>query len=149
MEERPTWDSTFLDMCQVLAKRSTCIRIQTSAMIVRNLNIISIGYNGCPSKMVHCTDRWKDIDMTEIMFLEEHHQWSVANELHAEINALLRCKTDIQGATIYTLYSPCIHCAKAIVAAGIREVVYVYLYARDLAETAALFWANNIIFRQK
>lgn len=149
LEIRPDWDSTFIDMCYVLSKRSTCVRLQTAAIVVKNLNIISIGYNGCPSGMVHCCDRWKAADLDEAQFLQEHHQWSLANELHAEINALLRCKADVQGGTIYSLYSPCIQCAKAIVAAGIKEVVYLHVYARDLESTAMLFWANDIVFRQR
>lgn len=146
--ERPDWDSIFMEICQTLSKRSTCIRLQTAALVVKKLNIISIGYNGCPSKMIHCMDRWKGINLeNNLQFLEEHHHWSMANELHAEINALLRCKSDVQDATMYSLYSPCIQCAKAIVSAGIKEVVYLYSYDRDLQHTMELFWANGIVFR--
>ena len=117
---RPDWNQTFLEICAVLSKRSTCRRRKTAAILVRNRNIISIGYNGVPSGEVHCEDMGFGDNL--------HREWSSENEIHGEINALLRCEGSAKGAIMYTVYSPCTQCAKAIVAAGISGVHCRFLY---------------------
>ena len=136
---RPSWDETFMDIVHIIAKRSTCIKKQVGCLIVKNDNIISIGYNGVPSKMEHCIDHWKNESD-----LEFHHEWSNINEVHAEMNAILRSKTDLSDAIIYTLFSPCIHCAKCIVSSKIKKVIYQKEYTRDYVKTKLLLWLNNI-----
>lgn len=138
---RPSWDDTFMDICTVISKRSTCIKIQTAAILVKDMNIISIGYNGVPHGSQHCCDFFNANPDRE-----EHHQWSLRNELHAEINAIVKCSGDCRGSTIYTLYSPCIHCAKSIIASKIQRVVYLHKYKRDYEVTQMLLLSNGIQF---
>ena len=57
---RPSFSQTFMDTCKLWSKRSTCQRMQTAAILVKNNNIVSIGYNGVPSKTRHCTEFWVD-----------------------------------------------------------------------------------------
>ncbi len=147
--KRPSWDETFMSFCEILALRSTCIRIQTAAVIVKNNNVVSIGYNGCYSKSEHCSDYWLTefnnkysytMSWEEFLksdyFYTEHHKYSLKNELHGESNAIVNAsKNNIssEDSTMYTLYAPCINCAKLIISSGIRKVIYKHLYKRDLS----------------
>ena len=98
-DKRPDWDETFLEMTQTLTKRSTCVRIQTAAILVRDSRVISIGYNGVSSGSQHCVDYWKEYHLScqadkystfadflqSETFLELHHAWATKNELHGVI----------------------------------------------------------------
>jgi dCMP deaminase len=145
MFNRPKWDNTFMDICEVMSKRSTCLRIQTASIIVKNNVIISVGYNGVAPGQEHCQDYWFekfiDIKMNSFeefiksdYFYNEHHKWSNNNELHGEMNAILfagKNGISLDGGELYTIYSPCINCAKAILTSGIKKVVYKKLYKRS------------------
>ncbi len=145
---RPTWDEIFMSFCEILARRSTCVRLQTAAVVVKNNNVVSIGYNGCCSKSQHCYDYWRSEFKTNYQeygtweefiksdyFYTEHHKYSTKNELHGESNAIVNAaKNNIssEGSQMYTLYAPCVNCAKLIISSGIKKVIYQYLYKRDL-----------------
>jgi dCMP deaminase len=122
-----------MDMCHVIARRSTCLRLQTAAILVKNRVVISMGYNGSLSNALHCSDYWEDVDTSSEEFLFNHHNWSVDNELHAECNAITNLSPEISanGATLYCIYSPCSKCAEIIASVGIVEVVYSEFYKRD------------------
>lgn len=145
---RPSWNLTYMNMCKILSNRSTCLRIQTASIIIRNNIIISVGYNGTASKQKHCRDFWKhkyehtfsDHNLSWQTFLQseffykEHHKWSNLNELHGEMNAILfagKNGISLDNSTLYTIYSPCINCSKAILTSGIQKVVYSKLYKRQ------------------
>jgi len=149
MFNRPNWDQTYMDMCNVLVKRSTCLRLQTASIIVKNNVIVSVGYNGTPPGKRHCCEywfttykeskEWSDIPtfkefLSTSFFYDAHHNWSNINEIHGEMNAILfagRNGIPIYDATMYTIYSPCINCAKSILVAGITRVVYQFVYKRS------------------
>jgi dCMP deaminase len=156
---RPNWDTIFMEMCKLVAERSTCVKLKTGTVIVKNRNIISMGYNGVPSGMRHCDQHWKhkcvveSVDYDEFissdLFLSKlHHEWSMINELHAELNAILQCETSLVGTTLYTLYSPCIQCSKCIIASKIKEVVYLKEYRRDFTKSKEFLESNGVILRQ-
>lgn len=146
---RPTWDDTFIDFCDILSKRSTCARLHTAAVIVKDNNVISIGYNGNCSGAEHCSDYWYneyskkyahqgtwDQFLTSKFFYDEHHKYAVQNEIHGELNAVInaaRNNLSCEGATMYTLYSPCIECTKLIIASRIKRIVFRDYYNRDTA----------------
>lgn len=146
---RPTWDIVFMNICETVAKRSTCVRIQTAAILVKDFNIISIGYNGCCPKMEHCVDFWYkeylfkyksqgtwDAFLQSDFFYKAHHDYSTRNEIHGELNAIINAaknNSSSEHSTMYTLYAPCINCAKLIVASRVKRVVYKNLYKRDQA----------------
>ncbi len=142
---RPSWHSTFLDFMEVLSKRSMCLKYKTSAVLVKDFQIIAMGYNGTFSGRAECCDYWRDYYdrniinkdfcsfeqfINSIEFRTKHREWALTNEIHAEINALnWVSKRDIDDSCIlYTLYSPCDNCAKTIISYGIKNVVYKYKY---------------------
>ena len=107
------FDLRYLEMARIWAQNSYCQRRQVGALVVKDGMIISDGYNGTPSGFENiCED---DNDVTKPYVL------------HAEANAitkLARSSNNSEGATIYITASPCIECAKLIIQAGIKRVVY-------------------------
>lgn len=122
---RPGWDDYFMAVARIIATRSTCDRLHTGAVLVKNKRIISTGYNGSPPGLSHC-------DGEDGHLMEDGH---CVRTIHAEHNAILQAAANpgqsTDGATLYTLYSPCIHCAKYVVAAGIKRVVIGNIYRND------------------
>ena len=112
-EKQQLFDQRYLDMARIWAQNSYCQRRQVGALVVKNGMIISDGYNGTPSGFENiCAD---DNGITKPYVL------------HAEANAitkLARSSNNSDGSTIYITASPCIECAKLIIQAGIKRVVY-------------------------
>jgi dCMP deaminase len=110
-----------MSIARIVATRSTCDRLETGAVLVKNNRIISTGYNGSPPGLPHCDDVGH--------LLEEGH---CVRTIHGEHNAILQAATipgaSTEGSTMYTKYTPCIHCSKYVVAAGIRRVVVGKVY---------------------
>ncbi len=108
-------------IARIVATRSTCDRLEAGAVLVKNKRIISTGYNGSPPGLPHCDEVGH--------LMEEGH---CVRTIHGEHNAILQAATmpgaSTEGATMYTKYTFCIHCAKYIVAAGIVRVVYGKVY---------------------
>lgn len=111
------FDERYLEMAQVWAKNSYCKRRQVGALIVKDRMIISDGYNGTPSGFENiCED---DSGITKPYVL------------HAEANAITKVAksgNSSQGSTLYVTASPCMECAKLIIQAGIKRVVYMDEY---------------------
>ena len=124
-------DSRYLRMARIWAENSYCQRRQVGALVVKDKMIISEGYNGTPSGFDNvCED---DNNVTKPYVL------------HAEANAitkLARSSNNSDGSTIYITASPCIECAKLIIQAGIKRVVYGEKYRLtdgiDLLERAGI-----------
>lgn len=128
---RPTWDEYFMDVAAVAASRSNCLSRHVGAVIVKDRQIVSTGYNGTPKGIKNCIEGGCP------------RCWSMAESgtrldeclcVHAEENAIVQAACNgisIQGATIYTTYCPCSYCAKSIINAGIKRVVYRASYAMD------------------
>lgn len=118
---RPTWDDYFMAVAKIVGTRSTCDRLRSGAVLVKDKRIISTGYNGSPPGLAHCDEVGH--------LIEEGH---CVRTIHGEHNAILQAATipgaSTQGTTMYTKYSPCIHCAKYVVAAGIKRVVLGKIY---------------------
>ena len=118
---RPSWDNYFMAIAKIIAARGTCDRLYAAAVLVKNNRIISTGYNGSPPGLPHC--------INDGHLMEEGH---CVRTIHAEHNAILQAavqgSTSTAGATIYMKYSPCIHCTKYIIAAGIKRVVFEKVY---------------------
>ena len=99
--ERPQWPVLFMDMAHTIAKRSTCLRIQTATLLVKDNRIISIGYNGSVPRAPHCCDHWyqvwkedhesKNVSYEEFLeskfFYDNHHEWGTVHEIHGESGA--------------------------------------------------------------
>ena len=128
---RPIWHKTFMRIAEMIAEHSTCAKIKVGAVLVKDRKIISTGYNGVGPGLKHCCDIFtaeKIAELGQEEFLRQHAEFSIANELHAEQNAILYLvKTggnNTEGASMYCTWSPCAVCAKVIFAAGIKEVYY-------------------------
>ena len=108
-----TLDRRYIEMASVWAKNSYCKRRQVGALLVRDKMIISDGYNGTPSGFENVCEDENGITKPYV--------------LHAEANAITKVAksgNSSDGSTLYVTASPCIECAKLIIQAGIRRVVY-------------------------
>jgi dCMP deaminase len=120
---RHPWETVFYNILQSIKMRSTCIKHKVAACVVRGTQIISIGYNGTAAGTKECCDVW--LDSKEADFKIAHREWSAANEVHAEINALnYVSKNEAHDCALVTLYFPCLACAKHIASHSIRTVYY-------------------------
>ncbi len=130
---RPGWDEYFMEITHLVAKRSTCLRRQVGAVVVKDKNILASGYNGVPSGITHCSDAGCLRAKLNVPSGERHE---LCRGLHAEQNAIIQAAkhgTNIDGATLYSTTMPCIICAKMIINAGIRRIVYEQGYADQLS----------------
>lgn len=130
---RPSWDEYFLEMANVAKKRSTCLRRQVGAVIVRENRILSTGYNGVPTRITHCDEVGCLRDKLEIPSGERHE---LCRGSHAEQNAIVNAANfgiSLKGSTIYINTQPCILCTKMIINAGIIRVVYEEGYPDELS----------------
>lgn len=121
--KRPSWDEYFMEMAKLVATRSTCLRRQVGAVIVKDKCIISTGYNGACKKAAHCS---KVGCIREKLNIPSGQQLDLCRAVHAEQNALIqaaRYGISTEGAIIYVTVTPCFQCAKMLVNAGIKEVV--------------------------
>ncbi len=130
---RPSWDQYFMDITRLVATRSSCLRRQVGALLVKDRNILATGYNGVPSGISHCEAVGCLRERLKVPSGERHE---LCRGLHAEQNAIIQAAkhgTNIDGATLYCTTMPCIICTKMIINAGIKKVIYAEGYADELA----------------
>lgn len=124
--------SYFICIAGVVSTRSTCIHRQVGAVIVRDNHILTTGYNGAPSGIVHCNEGGGCLrDGVQSGTMHEK-----CRAVHAEQNAIIQASlhgVSISGATIYCTHQPCVLCAKMLINAGICKVVYRFVYPDDSA----------------
>jgi len=147
---RPNWKQVFSEIAELVASRSTCVRIKVGGLLVRDNRIISMGYNGVPKGQRHCeehfdliyhldySEKYKSFEeyLNSEIFDEQHRIFSENNELHAEANALIyaaRNGVRTQDSVLYVSYSPCMPCSKLILQAGVKEVFFNKPYDRDIS----------------
>lgn len=131
--KRPSWDSYFMQLAFVVAGRSTCLRRQVGAVMVKEKQILSTGYNGSPSGLLHCDEVGCLRQSLNVPSGERHE---ICRAVHAEQNALVQAAKHgvaIDGADLYTTLQPCVQCTKMIINAGIQRVVYTHAYPDQLA----------------
>jgi len=131
--QRPPWDQYFMDITRLVATRSSCLRRQVGALLVKDRNILATGYNGVPSGISHCDSTGCLREKLNVPSGERHE---LCRGLHAEQNAIIQAArhgVNIDGATLYCTTMPCIICSKMIINAGIVRVVYAEGYADELA----------------
>ncbi len=124
--QRIPWDEYWMKIVNDVATRSTCLRRQIGALVVKNNVIVSTGYNGAPKGFPHCLDVGCRRDKLNIASGERHEE---CVGVHAEQNALLQAGRDAEGATLYVNAYPCKICAKLIINAGIIKVVIIGDYS--------------------
>ena len=132
--KRPSWDEYFMEMAELTAKRSTCMRRHVGAVIVKDRHAIATGYNGAPSGIMHCEERGGCIRQQLNVPSGQRHELCMA--LHAEQNAIIQAAVmgnSVEGGTIYITHQPCAICAKMILNAGIKWIVIKEGYPDELA----------------
>jgi len=130
---RPSWDDYFMEITRVVATRSTCLRRQVGALLVRDKRILSSGYNGTPRGLVHCMETGC---LREGMGIPSGQRQELCRGLHAEQNVIVHAAyhgINIAGAVLYVTHQPCITCAKMIINAGIVKVIYAGEYPDELS----------------
>lgn len=131
---RVSWDEYFMEIAEIVKTRSTCIRRQIGAVIVKDNRIITTGYNGAPSGCRHCTEIGSCYRQEHNIPSGERHE--LCRAIHAEQNAIIQAAkigNTTDGATIYVTNQPCVICAKMCINAGIKRIVYKDGYPDDLA----------------
>ncbi|MFZ3129554.1 MAG: dCMP deaminase family protein [Desulfosporosinus sp.] len=135
--KRPGWDSYFMQLAFMVAERSTCLRRQVGAVMVKEKQILSTGYNGSPSGLLHCDEVGC---LRQSLSVPSGERQEICRAVHAEQNALVQAAKHgvaIMGADLYVTHQPCVLCTKLLINAGIRRVVYTHSYPDQLAVSMA------------
>lgn len=129
--ERPDWDEYFMEIAKVVAMRSNCSRRHVAAVIVKDKRIISTGYNGTPRGIQNCNEGGCPRCNSNAPSGTKLEECLCS---HGEENAIVQAAyhgISIKDGVMYTTFSPCLMCAKMIINAGIREVIYNERYSID------------------
>ncbi len=132
-EKRPSWDSYFMQLAHVAAGRSTCLRRQVGAVIVKDKQILTTGYNGSPSGLQHCEQIGC---LRQSLGVPSGERQEICRAVHAEQNAIVQAAKHgvaITGADLYVTHQPCVLCTKLLINVGIIRVFYRYPYPDQLA----------------
>ena len=130
---RPSWDEYFMAITDQVGQRSTCTRRHIGAVIVKDKRILATGYNGVPSGLALCDEVGC---LREQRGIPSGTQHELCRGIHAEQNAVIQAArhgTAIDGATVYCTHQPCVLCAKILINAGIKEIIYGNPYPDALA----------------
>ncbi|TSC83148.1 MAG: dCMP deaminase [Parcubacteria group bacterium Gr01-1014_19] len=114
---KPSWDEVFLLMSMLLSSRASCNRLLTACILTKDKRIKGAGYNGATAGAPNCDDVGHRI-------VEGH----CIRTIHGEHNAILNSSGDLRDATAYIIGTPCVHCTKYLIQAGIRRFVTVGVY---------------------
>ncbi len=116
-------DEYFIQIAELVSKRSTCIKRNVGSVLVKDSHIVSTGYNGAPSGFKHCTT-----ETCVRQNLKSGEKPELCRGVHSEINCIIQAAihgTSIKGnTTLYTTHFPCMSCLKLIINAGIKRLVY-------------------------
>ncbi|MBW2598649.1 MAG: cytidine/deoxycytidylate deaminase family protein [Deltaproteobacteria bacterium] len=131
---RPSWDQYFMDIVELVSRRSTCLRRKVGAVLVRDKRMLATGYNGPPTGIRHCAEVGC---LRDKMGIPSGERQELCRGLHAEQNAIIQAAlhgVSTKDATIYCTNHPCIICSKMIINSGITAVIYKDDYNDDLAK---------------
>ncbi|MBT4935871.1 AAA family ATPase [Candidatus Woesearchaeota archaeon] len=134
-DSRPNWDTYFMNIAEAVKMRCTCMSAKKGAVIVKEKQIISTGYNGTPKGIEHCNaGGCKRCTSRHLGLIKSGVYSEPCICAHSEENAIVQAAhngTSTKGATIYTTFTPCVTCSKMIINAGIKEVVSKVIYPDD------------------
>ncbi len=150
MSKKPSWDEYFMKLAEVVRERADCTRRKVGAIIVKDKRIIATGYNGTPHNIKNCSEggckRCRQRDEGKISAIE-YEESCVC--IHAEQNAIIQAAylgISTKEAIFYCTNLPCSTCAKMIINAGIKEVVFKEDFHDELAKK--LLNEAGVIVRQ-
>lgn len=132
---RPSWDIYFMEIASVVAKRSTCLRRQVGAILVKDRRILSTGYNGSPSGLAHCEEVGCKREQENVPSGQRHE---ICRAVHAEQNAIIQAAIagiSIDGAACYTTSFPCVLCAKMLINCHVSAIYYEEGYPDELSKS--------------
>jgi dCMP deaminase len=130
---RPTWDEYFMDIVELIKTRSTCLRRQVGALIVKDKRILCTGYNGAPMNCRPCAETGCTRDAIDVPSGQRHE---LCRGIHAEQNAIVQAAysgISVKDGTLYSSSQPCILCAKLLINAGIKKIVFKGDYPDQMA----------------
>ncbi|MEW6661863.1 MAG: deoxycytidylate deaminase [Bacillota bacterium] len=130
---RPGWEEYFMEIALVVSKRSTCLRRQVGAVLVKDRRLLTTGYNGAPQGLSHCREVGCLRQNLQVPSGERHE---LCRGLHAEQNALIQGAVhgvSVQGSILYCTHQPCAVCAKMLVNAGISKIFTAEPYPDHMA----------------
>jgi len=122
-----------MEITELVSKRSTCLRRKVGAIIVQDKRILTTGYNGAPKGLPHCLEIGCLREEKEVASGERQE---LCRGLHAEQNAIVQAASygiSIKGSILYCTTQPCVTCAKMIINAGIKRIIYQEKYPDELA----------------
>ena len=146
MKNRPKLNEYFLKLAMLVAERSTCLRHNIGAIIVKDKHVLSTGYNGAPANTRDCIELGC---LRNELKIPSGTQQEICRAVHAEQNAIIQAAyhgASVNGGTLYCTHTPCIICAKMIINAGIKKVVTYNSYNDD--EFIKLFEEAEIKFEK-
>lgn len=132
MLQRPDWDSYFMSIAKEVSRRANCTRRQIGAVLVRDRQIISTGYNGTPKGIKNCSEGYCERCSSNVPSGKDLDKCSCC---HAEENTIVQAALhgmQTKDAVLYTTFTACTQCAKMIINAGIKKVVAKEDYPDDL-----------------
>lgn len=144
--KRPGYDEYFMKIAKIVAERSTCLRRNVGAVIVKEGRILATGYNGAPKGLRHCEEVGCLRSQLNIPSGERHE---LCRGVHAEQNAVIQAAVfgvSIKDGIIYTTHFPCSVCVKILINAEIKEIVYGEGYPDELAKK--LLEESKILLRR-
>ncbi len=133
--ERISWDEYFMNMAELASRRSTCLRRQVGAVIVKDNQVLATGYNGAPKGTPNCCDL--NECLREKLHIPSGERHELCRAVHAENNAITQCAVNgvsCKGGTLYVTASPCNMCIKQIINAGIVRIVAKEMYPDEMSK---------------
>lgn len=122
-----------MDIVELIKTRSTCLRRQVGALIVKDKRILATGYNGAPVGCRHCIETGC---LRKKMGIPSGQRHELCRGIHAEQNAIIQAAysgVSIKDSVIYVTAQPCVLCAKMIINSGIKKIIFKGDYPDELA----------------
>ena len=135
--QKPSWDEYFMSVAHAVKARASCVRRQVGAVIVRNKQIISTGYNGTPRGVKNCNENGCERCNAPPEMIPRGTGLDHCSCCHGEENAIVQAALHgmrTEGATLFTTNSPCTTCAKMAINAGVSRIVFGGTYPDELGE---------------
>ncbi len=123
-----------MQIAKLVAKRSTCLRRNVGAILVKEKRILATGYNGPPRGLPHCIDIGC---LREQLKIPPGERQEICRGIHAEQNAIVQAAyfgISVRDATLYCTHKPCVTCAKLLINAGVKKIIYAEEYPDELAD---------------
>jgi dCMP deaminase len=124
-----------MQITELVATRATCLRRKVGAILVKDRRILATGYNGPPKGVPHCDELGGCL--RDILKVPSGERMELSRAVHAEQNAIIQAAkmgTNIDGATLYVTNHPCFICAKMLINAGVKKIVYKAGYPDEYAK---------------